>query len=78
MNSRMKPHKMRTVAEWRAIFIRVTNWTGGVWNGDRRQCPVCFGMFAPAHPNRRTNRYCSKACCRVGNQAARYARRAGI
>ena len=54
MNSRMKPHKMRTVAEWRAIYLRVRDWTGGVWNGDRRQCPVCFGMFAPAHPRRRT------------------------
>ncbi len=74
-NNRMKPHKMRTTAEWLAINRRVSTWTGGVWNGSRRQCPVCFSMFQPVHPHRITNHFCSKSCCRVANQAARYARR---
>lgn len=76
MNNRMKPHKMRSVKEWMEIYRRASNWTGGVWNGNRRQCPVCFRMFEPTHPRRKGTRCCSKECRRVWNQSARYANRA--
>ena len=65
-NARRKPHKMRTVAEWRAIYLRVRDWDGGEGNPVHRQCPVCLGRFMPKKADAR---FCSQSCRNLWNRA---------
>ena len=70
------PHKMRTTAEWLAIYRRVD---GGEWhgvtNGPRKQCPVCFQMFDPDKHNPTRKRFCSRQCQCVANKAREVVRK---
>jgi hypothetical protein len=42
--------------------------------GDRRKCKCCLKLFRPDPRNRRHQRYCSAAACRVASKAASQAR----
>jgi predicted nucleic acid-binding Zn ribbon protein len=72
------PHKMRTTAEWLAIYRRVD---GGEWhgvtNGPRRQCPVCFSMFDADKRHLTRKRFCSRQCQCVADKARRFVRKVG-
>lgn len=73
------PHKMRTTAEWLAIYRRVD---GGEWhgvtNGPRKQCPVCFAMYEPKkHGHQKTHRFCSARCLWVACKARAFVRKMG-
>ena len=72
------PHKMRTTAEWLAIYRRVD---GGEWhgvtNGPRRQCPVCFQMFDANKRHLTRKRFCSRQCQCVADKARRFVRKMG-
>ena len=65
-NARRKPHKMRTVAEWREIYLRVRDWDGGEGNPVHRQCPVCLGRFMPKKADAR---FCSQSCRNLWSRA---------
>lgn len=65
------PHKMRTLKEWLEIANRVAIWAGGVRNGNRRQCAVCFKMY---EPKKGGNNPDAKYCCRHCRNTARTAR----
>ena len=72
------PHKMRTTAEWLAIYRRVD---GGEWhgvtNGPRKQCPVCFQMYGADKRHLTNKRFCSRRCQCVADKARRFVRRMG-
>ena len=65
-NARRKPYKMRTVAEWREIYLRVRDWDGGEGNPVHRQCPVCLGRFTPKKADAR---FCSQSCRNLWSRA---------
>ena len=65
-NARRKPHKMRTVDEWREIYLRVRDWDGGEGNPVHRQCPVCLGRFTPKKADAR---FCSQSCRNLWSRA---------
>ena len=72
------PHKMRTTAEWLAIYRRAD---GGEWhgvtNGPRKQCPVCFQMFDADKRHLTSKRFCSRQCQCVADKARRFVRKMG-
>lgn len=73
-----RPYIQRSQKEWLDIYNRCLRPVGLFLSVTHRQCPVCGGIFKPTHPHRRTNRFCSRKCRNLFNNAQILARKWGV